>query len=258
MRVTNRFFALLLTPVLLFAPLHAQAGAFAVDDSAVGAAGEVSLDLVAGVSVNRARERVFAATPAYTLQAIPLQLSLDLARDGLARGDDGPKRRFWGTSLSPEAKLRLVDLDANGRIGLAVATGLSWRASLQRPGPAEDEGEAPRFRRLESVYGLGIASFRLVEGVTLNLNAGVERDRVAGRTQPLWGLGATWQVFESESLGETSLIAEGFGSDRGRTGLQAGIRQTVHRGRIDLDLAVGRNLSDERATWLVFGVTGRF
>lgn len=86
----------------------------------------------------------------------------------------------------------------------------------------------------------------------------MERDRVAERTQPLWRLGATWQVFESETLGETSLIAEGFGSDRGRTGLQAGIRQTVHRGRIDLDLAVGCNLSDERATWLVFAVAARF
>ncbi|WP_114373890.1 hypothetical protein [Elioraea thermophila] len=258
MRATIGAFVLLLTPVFLFVPLQAQAGAFAVDDATIGTPGEVSLDLVAGVSVNRARERVFAATPAYTLQAIPLQLSLEFAREGLARGDEGPKRRFWGTALAPEAKLRLLDLDAHGRIGLAVATGFSWRASLQRPGPTEDEDEVPRFRRLESISGLGITSFRLVERVTLNLNAGLERDRAEGRTQPLWGVGAAWVALPETPLGTTTLIAEASGTDRGRAALQAGLRQTLWDDRVDLDLVVGRNLSDERATWLVFGVAGRF
>lgn len=258
MRPIRLLFALAFILLMTLDRVHAQGGPFLVDDAAIGESGAAQLETIAGFSLQRSRERVFSVRPAYTLAAAPLQLSLGIARDGLARGDDGPKRRFWGTSLSPEAKLRLVDLDADGRIGLALRTGVSWRAALQRPGPAEDEDEAPRFRRLESIYGLGIASFRLVERVTLNLNAGLERDRAEGRTEPLWGVGAAWVALPETPLGTTTLIAEASGTDRGRAALQAGLRQTLWDDRVDLDLVVGRNLTDERASWLVFGVTGRF
>jgi hypothetical protein len=53
-------------------------------------------------------------------------------------------------------------------------------------------------------------------------------------------------------------IAEAFGRDRGRPGLQLGIRPTILDGRVDLDLILGRNLSERRANWVTLGVTGRF
>ncbi|MDW8444446.1 MAG: hypothetical protein RML45_09170 [Acetobacteraceae bacterium] len=257
MRVLLLLAAIALASLTAAQQAGAQGGPFLVDDAAVGAPGAAQVETVGRFSVNGARERVFSVRPGYTLDALPLQLSLGVVRDGLSRGDDGPKRRFWGTALEPEAKLRLLDLDAHGRVGLALKTGLSWRASQQRAG-ASDEDEAAPFRRLESAFGLGIASFRLSEGLTVNLNAGVERDRLESRTQPLWGIGAGWTVLPETALGSTRLIAEASGTDRGRAALQAGLRQTVFDDRVDLDLVVGRNLSDERATWLVFGLATRF
>jgi len=251
-----------LAAALCFAPAaaHAQGGAFRVDDAAVGDPGRSQIETIAAFSLGRARERLFSARLGHTLAVFPaLQLSLGVERDGAARGDepDLGKRRFWGTTLAPEAKLRLLDAEEHGRLGLAVKGGLGWRSSLQR-GRGEDGEEAVPFRRLESAFGLGIATLRLAETVSVNLNGGVERDRVAGRTQPLWGLGASWRVFGDSPLGATTLVAEASGTDRGRAALQGGLRQTVFEERVDLDLVLGRNLSDERASWLVVGLTARF
>lgn len=258
MRLFRLFFALALGFPLTVGHSRAQGGPFLVDDAAVGEPGSAQLETIARFSQQRSRERLFSLRPAYTLEPVPLQLSLGVVRDGSARGDEGPKRRFWGTALEPEAKLRLLDLDTHGRLGFALKAGLSWRSALQHPGPGEDAEDTAPFRRLESVFGLGIASFRLVHGLTLNVNAGVERDRVEGRTQPLWGVGTAWAVLPETPLGATTLIAEASGTDRGRAALQAGLRQTVFDDRIDVDLVLGRNLTEERATWLVFGITSRF
>ena len=252
--------ALALVCCLAPAAAQAQGGAFRVDDAAVGDPGASQLETLAGASLNRSRERVFSARLGHTLALFPaLQLSLGVERDGSARGEETErgKRRFWGTTLAPEAKLRLLDLDGHGRLGLAAKAGLGWRSSLHRA-RAEDDDEAAPFRRLETVFGLGIATIRLTETVTVNVNGGIERDRIDRRTAPLWGVGTAWRAVADSPIGSTTLIAEVSGSDRGRSAVQAGLRQTLFEERLDLDLVLGRNLSDERATWLVGAIAVRF
>lgn len=131
MRLLHRLPAVVLVSLRALHHAYARGGPFLVDDAALGAPGAVQLETVAGFSLQRSRERLFALRPGYTLSALPLQLSLGIEREGIARGGEGPKRRAWGTALAPEAKLRLLDLDAQGRPGLALKAGASWRASLQ-------------------------------------------------------------------------------------------------------------------------------
>jgi hypothetical protein len=233
------------------APALAQGGPFRVDDSGITEPGRYKIEAFAGFSTQASRERQFTITPGTTLSLLPfVEFSLGISRSGDAREpDDSGKRLFWTTTLEPQAKIELLPLDRHG-IGLALKGGLAWRASAQRPAAAEDD---PSFRRTESVFGLGIVSVQPFEPLQLNLNLGAERDRIAGRTAPLWGIGANYAVLE-----QTRLIAEASGQDRGRAALQAGIRQTVLDGQVDLDLVVGRNLSDEKATWLILGTAVRF
>lgn len=235
------------------APALGQGIGYRVDDSGVTEPGTSKLEAFTAFSGQGSREAQFTLTPGTTLAIIPfLELSVGITRIGLAREADGSgKRLSWTTALEPQLKAELLPIDRH-RIGLAAKAGLSWRSTAQRPAPAEDEAGAA-FRRTGSVFGLGIVSLQPVEPLTVNLNLGAERNRIDDRTAPLWGVGAVHEVLEN-----TKLIAEASGTDRGRAALQAGIRQTVFGGSLDLDVAFGRNLSDEKATWLTLGAAVRF
>jgi hypothetical protein len=235
-----------------FAPKAlAQGGPYRVDDAAIAAPGTFKLEAYGSFSVNRSRERGYTVTPGATFEALPfVEFSLGIERAGDARGDDSGKLRFWSTVVSPQAKITLLSLQRDG-IGLALKTGFSNRAALQR---AEPDADAPqRFRRLDLPFATAIVSVAPIESMTVSANLGVEYDRTETRAAPLWGVGAAWEAIQS-----LSLIGAVSGSDRGRTALQAGLRKTVLDGRLDLDVVLGRNLSDERATWIIAAFAARF
>lgn len=229
--------SLLVLPLLLPAPALAQGGPYRVDDAAILAPGGVKLDAAWGLSVRRPREAEFSLTPAATFRFLPMaEVSLGIARSAEAAAAG----REWATRLSPRVKIELLPFSEDRPFGLALATGLSWRT-------------APGANRLETLEAVGILSVRPAAALTLNANLGVERDREARRTAPLWGLGAAWEVADG-----TALIAAVSGSDRGRSALQAGVRQGLGEGLPMLDLVLGRNLSDRRGSWLVLGLTAEF
>jgi len=249
----------LLAPLALAAALApaftpgalAQGGPYRVDDAAIAAPGTFKLESYGAFSVNRSRERAYTVTPGATFAGLPfVEFSLGLERAGEARGDDADKLRFWSTVVSPQAKVALLPIERHG-IGLALKTGFSYRTALQRPEPDPD---APaRLRRLDLPFATAIVSVAPIESVTVSANLGVEYDRTENRAAPTWGLGAAWEAIES-----LSLIGAVSGSDRGRAALQSGVRKSVLDGRLDLDVALGRNLSDERATWIIAGFAARF
>lgn len=223
-------------PLLLPASALAQGGPYRVDDSTILPPGGVKLDAAAGFSFRRPREAEFTLTPAATFRVLPMaEFSL-----GIARSAEAAEGRAWPTRLSPRVKIELVPLSEDRPFGLALATGLAWRT-------------APGATRLETLDAAGILSVRPAEPLTLNLNLGLERDREARRTAPVWGVGAAWEVTEG-----TALIAALSGSDRGRNALQAGVRQALGEGLPTLDLVLGRNLSELRGSWLVLGLTAEF
>ena len=235
-----------------FAPKAlAQGGPYRVDDAAIAAPGTFKLESYGAFSVNRSRERGYTVTPGATFEALPfVEFSLGIERAGDARGDDSGKLRFWSSVVSPQAKVALLPIERHG-IGLALKTGFSYRTALQRPEPDADAPQ--RFRRLDLPFATAIVSVAPIESVTVSANLGVEYDRTETRAAPTWGLGAAWEAIES-----LSLIGAVSGSDRGRAALQGGLRKTVLDGRLDLDVALGRNLSDERATWIIAGFAARF
>ncbi len=235
----------------------AQGGPFRVDDSGVEAAGTIKLEAFGAFSATRSREREVSFRPGFVATALPfVEFSLGLARGAEARDPEDAKRRFWATRLEPEAKLEVLPVDRHG-IGLAVRVGAAWRLSAQRLG-ADVDPDQPGFRRLETLFSTAIATVQPIEALALNLNLGVERDRIDRRTAPLWGVGVVWRAMADGPVGGTALIAEVSGSDRKRSAVQVGMRQSLSEDRLDLDLVVGRNLTDERATWLIGGVAVRF
>jgi hypothetical protein len=235
----------------------AQGGPFRVDDSGVEEAGTIKLEASGAFSLDGRREREFSIRPGFTPELLPfVEFSLGLTRSAEGRDPEDAKRRFWGTRLEPEAKVELVPVERHG-VGLGLKVGAAWRLSAQRLG-ADVDPEVAGLRRLESLSAAGIATLRPLESLALNLNLGVERDRIDRRTAPLWGVGAAWRAVEDSPIGGTTLIAEVSGSDRRRSAVQAGLRQTLFEERLDLDLVLGRNLSDERATWLIGGIAVRF
>jgi hypothetical protein len=231
---------------------HAQGGPFRVDDTGITDPGGFKLEGWSAFSTQRSRERSVVLGAGTTLTALPfIEFTLAMARDGEARNDeDSENRRLWSTAVLPSLKAEILPLDTHG-IGLALSAGFSYRTAFHRPTPDPD---APaRLRRLDAPFATAIVSVAPIESVTLNLNLGVEHDRMETRTAPTWGVGAAWQASE-----RIALVGETFGSDRGRTGLQGGLRYSALEGRLDLDLVLGRNLTDERATWLTLGFATRW
>jgi hypothetical protein len=229
--------SLVALPLLLPALALAQGGPYRVDDAAILAPGSAKLEATWGFSFRRPREADITLTPAATFRLLPMaEFSLGIARSAeVAVGG-----REWATRLSPRVKIELVPLSEERPIGLAVAAGLSWRT-------------ASGANRLETLEALGILSLRAAEPLTVHVNLGLERDREVRRTAPLWGLGAAWEVADG-----TALIAAVSGSDRGRSALEAGVRQGLGEGLPTLDLVLGRNLSDRGGSWLVLGLTAEF
>jgi hypothetical protein len=219
---------LVVLSLALAGPALAAGGAYVVDDSEIGEAGSCKLE--AWVQGARHDERNLVAAPACVFESlsfVELGMALTRARAG---GE-------WSTSVSPKAKVTLLPIERHG-IGLGVAVGA---------------GYATEPSKVESLTAAAFLSVQPLEAARVNFNLGWERDRTVPRDFATWGIGTDVQVAENWTA-----IAEAFGRDRGRPGLQLGIRPTILDGRVDLDLILGRNLSERRANWVTLGVTGRF
>lgn len=203
-------------------PALAQGGPYRVDDSEIAPPGTVKLEGYGSFSVNRARERGYTLTPGGTFEALPfVEFSVELARDGEARGDEADKLRVWSSGVSPQLKVSILPLERHG-VGLALKAGVSYLTAAQQP--AADPETPRRFRRLDLPFATAIVSVAPIEGVTVSANLGVEHDRTETRTAPTWGLGAAWEAIET-----VSLIGAVSGTDRGRAALQGGEEDRARR-----------------------------
>lgn len=211
-------------PVAVFA----AGGPYAVDDAAVLDAGTCQADAFASFG-SESRE-TYVVAPACVFGFAPwleVGVAVERSLDGGA----------WGTAIEPGFKAVLGGIEEAG-LSFGIASGLTH----------------DRTARSVAGYSLvGLVSLELSEPITVNLNAGYERDRAAASDHFVWGAGAAFQA--SENL---AFIAEAFGQDEGRTGFQAGFRPTIFNGHVDLDFVYGRNITGESGNWFSAGTSMRF
>lgn len=221
-----RLLSFLVYALLAAPPVFAAGGAYVVDDSEIGAAGECKLETWAATA--RDRERSFFAAPACVVSFVEVGAALERSRA------DGA----WATSVSPKAKATLLPVERHG-VGVGIAAGA---------------GIATRTHKADTLAAQIPVSFQPVPEARVNLNIGWERDRTVPRDSTTFGAGTDVQIHES-----LTAIAEVFGRDHGaRPGMQLGIRPTLLDGRLDLDLILGRNVTQARSNRLTLGATLRF
>jgi hypothetical protein len=204
----------------------AAGGAFAVDDSEIGAPGECKVEGWTAFASNR--DFIGVVAPACVVNIVrPVEVGAQLVR--FRSGGE------WGTDLIVKGKTSLVPL-GDGKVGVAFIAGAAYSFTEHQTVAA--------FANLP-------VSFQISEALRFNVNAGVLRNLADTRTVVTWGAGADFSVSP-----RITLVAEVFGFNS-ETGAQAGIRYTPHE-KIDFDLIYGRNLTGERADWVTLGVNLRF
>lgn len=212
--------------ILLAAPAVAAGGAYIVDDSEIGPASECKLETWAAFA--RDRERSFVAAPACVVSLIELGVAVERAH-----ADDA-----WTTAVQPKAKATLLPVDRYG-IGVGIAAGA---------------GVTTRTQKADTLAAQIPVSLQPVPEMRVNLNLGWERDRTVPRDYVTWGLGTDVAIRD-----DLAAIAEVFGRDHGaRPGMQVGIRPTLLDGRLDLDVILGRSVTQSRSNRLTLGATLRF
>lgn len=218
------FTSAMVAPAILFA----AGGPYAIDDAGVLDAGTCQVDAFA--SFGDESRQTYVVAPACVFEFAPwleAGVAVERARDGGA----------WGTAIEPGIKAVLAEIEEAG-VSVGFSSGLVY----------------DRTARSVAGYSLvGLLSLELSEPVTVNLNAGYERDRAAGSDHLVWGAGTVFQA--SEHL---AFIAEAFGRDEGKTGFQAGFRPTIFNGHVDLDFVYGRNITGETGNWFSAGTSVRF
>jgi hypothetical protein len=189
-------------------PAIAAGGAHGVDDAAVETPGACHLE--SWVSDLGGGERLVNFSPACTPLALPtVEIGGTVQRVG------APGERRW--LAGPAIKWTLHEGGRGPAVGLAGS-------ALIDPGSGH----------IDSAALLVPVTFRPADRITVNLNAGVGHSRGEG-AHPLYGA----QVDVAAAKG-VALMAEIFGRPDQRPALQAGIRWTFDRDRIDLDLLAGR------------------
>lgn len=151
----------------------------------------------------------------------------------------GAVQHGWGNDSSqtlagPAFKFALRRVDR----GIGLGLGLS---------AAVDLGSG----RIENATALLPVTFDLSSRVRVNLNVAYQWVRT-GNPHPFFA-GAQIDFRASRTI---SLMAEAFGRDRGRLGLQAGLRWTP-RPRVDIDFLAGRYVDGRSARALTLGLTFR-
>lgn len=189
-------------------PAIAAGGAHGVDDAAVETPGACHLE--SWVSDLGGGERLVNFSPACTAEALP---TVEIGGAVQRVGTPGARRWLAG----PAIKWTLREGGSGPAVGLAGSALIDASSG-----------------HIDSAALLVPLTFRPTGKVTVNLNAGVGHSRGEG-AHPLYGA----QVDVAAAKG-VALMAEIFGRPDQRPVLQAGVRWTFDRDRIDLDLLAGR------------------
>lgn len=207
-------------------PAFADGGAHVIDGSGVETPGTCHLE--SWVTLSSGDGRLINSAPACTRKAWP-----NLELGGFVTHGWSPESHDTLLGLSPKIELR----SATRGLGIGVATSAAYQV---------DRGH---FHEASLIVPVTIPVDR---HVTLNLNSGWQWSR-AGHRADLF-VGGQMMVALNPSL---SLMAETFTRDRGKAGGQTGVRWTTGKGRIDIDLLVGRYVDGTTPTAVTFGVTLR-
>jgi hypothetical protein len=211
----------------LSTPAAAGGGAHVVDDDAVLDPGVCHIEN--WLTRFGSGADLVTAAPACTLQAVP---RLELAA-AVQHGWD----RDMATSITPSAKLNLRSA-GDAPVGVAVSAAAIWNAGTGR---------------VEEVQITVPVSARATPRLILHANAGwVIVPGSADRHALFWGGQAEYALTP-----HLVLMGEVFGRDRGPVGAQTGLRLTMDRGRIDLDLLGGHATDGTRASAVTLGLTIR-
>ena len=159
-----------------------------------------------------------------------------------------------GARLRSEGSTRFSEAYLQAKTLFPAATASPWRAGIVIGVAKRPLNE--RHRGFHHPYVTIPVSFEIGEAM-IHANGGWSRDREAGRNLATWGLAG--EALLSESL---TVVAEAFGQDRERPLLRAGVRLSVVKEILDLDLTVVTRpggTRDERFVSLgVFWQSGRF
>jgi hypothetical protein len=215
-----------LLPVgLLFAstPAQASGGHYGVDDATIAEPGRCQIEAWYA-RVNSANDDV-TAMPACNPTG-NLELTL-----GLSRVQEEGRR---DTIVELAAKTLFQEM-APGRVGWGLAVATTWSGALER-------------REGATLYVP--ASFQASDAWVFHANVGwsFERDE---RNAALWGVAANYVLAPN-----LSLIAEAYGTHRGQTEFQGGLRYTSGAGAVDL--GYGRMRADAGEDWFTVGFSWTF
>lgn len=189
-------------------PAMAAGGAHGVDDAAVETPGACHLE--SWVSDLGGGERLVNFSPACTPGALP---TVEIGGTVQRIGTPGARRWLVGPAIK-------WTLRGGGR---GPAFGLAGSALID-----------PGSGHIDSAALLVPVTFRPADKIMINLNAGAGHSR--GESAHLL-YGAQVDVAAAKGI---ALMAEIFGRPDQRPALQAGVRWTFDRDRIDLDLLAGR------------------
>jgi hypothetical protein len=211
--------------LLAAGPARAAGGAHVVDDSEVETAGHCHLELWR--TSGGGGSRFLDASPACTPAGLP-----NLELGGFATRTRAGGRTDAMIGLAPKVTLRH---DATG-LGLGVSGALGIDAKSKRIGTAS-----------------------LIVPVTVPVGGSVRVNLDGGW---VWTRGIGHDAFagvqaEAQVARTLGLMAELFGRIGGRTGAQTGLRWTVDKGRIDIDLLASRYGDGTTAHAATIGVTIR-
>ena len=203
---------------------HASGGAFVVDDAGIDDPGSCKIEAFSSFARKDGDLLVFAPACVVSL-GVPVDVGLQIEH---ARGGGE-----WGLGL--QAKTALASMNG-GSFELALSGGVHYDTTA---------GETVAW------FVNAPLTIQLAEPISVNVNAGVLRDRAAGRDYFTWG--AECMLALSEPV---TLIGEVFGQGSDDVGAQVGLRYMPHA-RIDFDLIYGHDLTGERSDWLTVGVNVR-
>lgn len=212
----------------LFGPGAARASGVehVIDDADVETAGLCHLESYA--TRNRAGQGLVVSAPACTRKAWPNLEIGGFVSDGWSAG-----RNATQIGLSPKWKLR----EMRDGPGIALKGNLSYGITSGR---------------IETAALLAPVSMPVSKQFQLNLNLGWQYLRGNGGNV---FAGAQAEFMLTPRL---ELMGEVFGRPDTKAGAQAGVRWTVARGRIDLDLAYGRYVDGVTPNAVTLGLAIRF
>jgi hypothetical protein len=207
---------------------HAAGGAYAVDDAAIGSAGECQVESWIAVASNG--DFVGVTQPACVVKlGVPVEFTATLQAVRL----DGE----WATLTGLQGKFILLPM---GSSNLAIALVLN---TLQ-----------------DTTKGVNVSfanvpvTLKVRDDFRLNLNSGWLHDSIDATNHFTWGAGFEWDfrqqwTFIAEVYGQTGHLSE----PRVQTGLRFAPTKNI-----DLDLIYGHNIAGENASWITAGLTVRF